>query len=264
MLTADYNNANTHTPISNVELPDPATSLTATAIPEGIRFTVGLPSYLSANSVVELYMYTASTPFASATKLAELRADTFIYPVQDKTTRYFWVTIKNKATQAVSSAYPSGAGVAGSANLVTRTDIDPDEVTHVTVTTRSTDTFTAGAWASSSAAESTGVNATGQTGQSIEATITAQVEVTVFAAAQDLNAKLYWDSALNKVSGTQDNYFPITRAGKFTITVAATFASSTGTDGSIGAIYSVFDAPASVGNTIVVTDHHIRVTSVRR
>jgi hypothetical protein len=245
-------------------LPDPPTGLTATAIPEGIRFDVTLPAYLNANEVFQLFMHTASTPFSSATLLGEIRGSTTVYPIQDKTTRYFWVRMKNKATGQVSSAYPSGAGVAGSANLVSRTDIDPDEVTHITVATRSSDTFTAGAWSSSSAAESTGVTATGQTGQSIEVTVTAQVEVTTFSAAQDLNAKLYWQSSLTKVSGTQDNYFPITRAGKFTVTVSATFASSSGIDGSVGSISAVFDAPASVGNTIVVTDHHIRVTSVRR
>lgn len=121
MVTADYTSPNMHTPISNVELPDPATSLTATAGIACIKFTVGVPGYQDANEAFQLYEYTSSTPFASASLVAQFRGSTYVLPKLDQTTRYYWVVNKNFASQQSSVEYPtSAAGVAGVALPATK------------------------------------------------------------------------------------------------------------------------------------------------
>jgi hypothetical protein len=133
MLTADYNNANTHTPISNVELPDAVTSLTAASGIACIKFSVSLPAYMDENSAVQLYEYTSSTPFASATLVATFRGSVYVFPKLDTTTRYYWAVIKNFASLQSSVEYPtSSAGVAGTALAATK--VYTDSQSSVTIT----------------------------------------------------------------------------------------------------------------------------------
>jgi len=102
--------------ISNIELPDPITSLTSTSGIACIKFTVSLPAYMDSKSAIDLYEYTSSTPFGSATKVATFRGDSFVFPKLDTTTRYYWVVVKNYATLTSSLECPtSSAGVAGTA-----------------------------------------------------------------------------------------------------------------------------------------------------
>lgn len=130
MLTADYTAGTSDTDVFTYELPDAPTSLTATAYPTIIVFTVGLPDVLQSGSVVELWEYSASTPFASSVKVKESRDSVILLPKRDNTTRYYWATVKNvRGVRSVE--YPSGGGVAAQADFVQTEDIAEDAATIV-------------------------------------------------------------------------------------------------------------------------------------
>lgn len=94
--------------------PDPPSSLTATSIPNGILFTWELPVDWLSSDVVELWEYTASTPFASATRIWQGRTSATIIPKTDTTTRYYWIRTRAFNDNA-SATVPSASGVAGRA-----------------------------------------------------------------------------------------------------------------------------------------------------
>jgi hypothetical protein len=112
MVTADYSTGTSSTGVFQDDGPDSPTSLTITAFSSSINLVVGLPSYLAAGSVIEIWEYTASTPFGSATKIAEGLNDTFVLQRRDTVTRYYWTRIRDVHGQ-VSGTYPASTGQAG-------------------------------------------------------------------------------------------------------------------------------------------------------
>lgn len=128
LLTADYTTGTSATDSRQTETPDAPTALTATSLPGVVRLNVTLPEALLVGAVVEIWEYTASTPFASATKIAEGLQDVFDISHRDTTTRYYWATIRS-ADGIRSTNYPAGGGAAGVADLVATTDIDTGAAT---------------------------------------------------------------------------------------------------------------------------------------
>jgi hypothetical protein len=140
--TADYTTGTSSTDVFDKEAPTAPTALTATATPGFIKFVIGQPTNFIAGSVLELWEYTASTPFASATKVAELsRGDTLYLAKRDTTTRYYWVRHRFPDGQT-SSTYPSSAGQAGVADTVQTGDIAPGAATVTYSASGSTGIFT--------------------------------------------------------------------------------------------------------------------------
>ena len=133
----------TASPTAGDMLPEAPTGLTATAFPQEIRFSITLPATFVAGSVVELWEYTANTPFGSATKLGEWASNFIIIPKRDTTTRYYWVRVKT-AQGRVSTEYPSGNGVSGAGDNVLTGDINANAATETfTATSAGPDTVTA-------------------------------------------------------------------------------------------------------------------------
>lgn len=130
LLTADYLTGTSETDVFTYEAPDAPVSLVTTGYAMDVLLTVGLPDVFQAGSVIEIWEHTSSTPFSSATKVAEDRSTKITVPHRDTTTRYYWATIKN--TRGVrSDPYPSGSGVAGTATFINTTDLTPDSVTEI-------------------------------------------------------------------------------------------------------------------------------------
>ena len=264
-LTTDYT---TPLAISNPTpvyyTPDAPSGLASTATNRGPNLTWTAPAVMPTGAVYEVWEYTSSTPFASATKVWEGISNSVVIPKSDTTTRYYWVRVR-MADGTTGPEYPtSTAGVAGYGALLIRDDIAAYNATDIATASRATDTFSSGTWSSSSAADSSSLSVTGASGQAIEVTITAQVDVTTYAATQDLNVFLTYASSLVLVAGSQNNYYKISQAGKFMVSVSFTLASSTGLDGSVGSIITYLKMATSVGNTVTVTNYNLRVTSVRR
>ena len=243
--------------------PDAPSGLASTATNRGPNLTWTAPALMPVGAVYEVWEYTASTPFSSATKVWEGVSNSAVIPKTDTTVRYYWVRVR-MPDGTVGPTYPSSTGVAGNGALLVRDDIAAYNATDVATASRSTDTFTGGVWSSSSASDSNSLSVTGASGQAIEVTITAQVDVTTYAATQDLNVFLTYASSLVLVAGSQNNYYKISQAGKFMVSVSFTLASSSGLDGSVGSIITYLKMATSVGNTVTVTNYNLRVTSVRR
>lgn len=91
-------------------VPEP-TVLTATTQQGGIEFSFA--ESRASNVNVQLWEHTASTPFSSAAKIWEGKANGYFLKKSDTVTRYYWVT--HSIVGNVSANYPSGAGVAGNA-----------------------------------------------------------------------------------------------------------------------------------------------------
>lgn len=92
--------------------PDPPDNLAATSIPGGIAFSWDMPLEVLAGDVIELWEYTSSTPFASATKIWEGAASGVIVDKSDTTTRYYWVRARALNTNT-STTEPPTTGVSG-------------------------------------------------------------------------------------------------------------------------------------------------------
>lgn len=103
-------------------LPYPPTSLTSFSIPTAIQFTVTLPNQVLPGTVIELWEYTANTPFSSATKVAEGRTNVLVITKRDTITRYYWVRTRG-ANNQVSATYPAGNGFAAAADLTQTGDV---------------------------------------------------------------------------------------------------------------------------------------------
>lgn len=89
------------------------TGLTATSLPNGILLTITPSTNAPTSTVYEVFEYTSSTPFSSATRIWYGAATTFIHPRTDTTQRYYWVRARENV--ALSDEYPTGAGVPGKA-----------------------------------------------------------------------------------------------------------------------------------------------------
>ncbi|HSY05877.1 MAG TPA: Hint domain-containing protein [Steroidobacteraceae bacterium] len=98
---------------TSLYLPYPPTALTATPVAGGISFQVTLPSQAPlGGSRIQLFEYTASTPFSSATLIVDATSTSFFVPKFDTVTRYYWVRVITPQNQA-SGIYPATTGVAG-------------------------------------------------------------------------------------------------------------------------------------------------------
>lgn len=111
-LTTDYAAPNTIAPSSTAEAPDDPAGLTAISEAYGISFNWTASQYFAPGSVYELWEYTASTPFSSATLLANgITTTSYFLPKTDNVTRYYWIRANFKGL--TSNPYPGVTGVAG-------------------------------------------------------------------------------------------------------------------------------------------------------
>jgi hypothetical protein len=90
--------------------PDAPTGLVVTPRVQSVHIS-WTGSATKTDQVYNVYEYTASTPFASATKIWSGKATAFDNPLTAGQTRYYWVTATLNGQE--SSAYPSGTGVTG-------------------------------------------------------------------------------------------------------------------------------------------------------
>jgi hypothetical protein len=125
LLTADYDSGTSTTDVFTSDGPDAPTALSITSFPTVLRFVITLPGYMPAGAWVEIWEYTSSTPFGSATKIGEARASFVDIPKRDVTTRYYWARVRT-VTGAVSGTFPATTGQSGAADLVQTGDINPD------------------------------------------------------------------------------------------------------------------------------------------
>jgi hypothetical protein len=140
LLTADYATGTSANDTRQVETPDAITAATATAFPQAIRFNLTLPGFYRAGSRIEVWEHTASTPFSSATLIGTYDSNVITIPKRDTTTRYYWFRVR-AAAGGVSSEFPSGAGLAGTADRIVATDVSPNGLT-VTYSSEDTGTTT--------------------------------------------------------------------------------------------------------------------------
>ena len=140
LLTADYTTGTSANDTRQTETPDGITAATATAFPQAVRFNLTLPAFFRAGSRIEVWEHTASTPFSSATLIGTYDSNVITISKTDTTTRYYWFRVRG-AAGGVSSEYPSGAGLAGTAGLVTTTNINPNAVTQIYIETVETENF---------------------------------------------------------------------------------------------------------------------------
>lgn len=118
----------------STEAPAPATNLTITAFPTVLAVVVTRPAPLQPGETVRLYESTSSTPFSGSTLIAEATSTVFQIPRRDTATRYYWAEFRRNGQ--VSSAYPSGAGVSGAADLVQTGDIEDNAATDIYTSSR--------------------------------------------------------------------------------------------------------------------------------
>jgi hypothetical protein len=103
------------TPAQAYFVPAAPSGLTATGVPGGIGFSWTAPTLVPTGARYELYEYTSSTPFASATKVWEGISTNCRLDKGDGTTRYYWIRLKT-ADGTLGTEYPTASsGVAGTA-----------------------------------------------------------------------------------------------------------------------------------------------------
>jgi hypothetical protein len=114
LAAAGYGAPTSAMPVQQLEGPDAPTGLTTTAFQAYIAFNVTLPAHFTPGSTVELWEYTAATPFSSASKVAETTGDVMVLSKNDNVTRYYWVRIRNRNIQ-YSPTFPAATGQAAKA-----------------------------------------------------------------------------------------------------------------------------------------------------
>lgn len=112
MLTADYVTGTSDTDQFQTETPEAPTALTITGMRDGMMFSWTLGTFWQLHGIVELWRYTASTPFASATKIWEGRGNSTFIAQNSLTTNYYWIRIRTINGQT-SATYPTTTGQAG-------------------------------------------------------------------------------------------------------------------------------------------------------
>jgi hypothetical protein len=96
-----------------VLLPTAPTGLTLSPVPGGISAFVSGTFF--AGTVIEIWEYTSSSPFSSATKIAEGVENVFVISKGDQITRYYWA--RARLNGQVSSTYPASTGSSARAAL---------------------------------------------------------------------------------------------------------------------------------------------------
>ena len=121
ILTADYTTGTSDTDQYQIDIPNAATGFIAVGTISGINFSWAIPVG-SSTTVAELYEYTASTPFSSATKIWEGNASSVFITKVDTTTRYYWLQLRNPLQQKSNPTPPAAsAGVPGAASIISTT-----------------------------------------------------------------------------------------------------------------------------------------------
>jgi hypothetical protein len=112
------------TPAPAYFIPEAPSGLTATGVPRAINFTWTAPTLVPTGSRYELYEYTSSTPFSSATKVWEGVSTGCRLDKSDATTRYYWVRLVTADGQSSVEHPTSAAGVAGASQRTYVLDSD--------------------------------------------------------------------------------------------------------------------------------------------
>lgn len=74
-----------------------------------ITIKVSLPAYMAPGAVVELWKYSADTPFSAASKVAESKSDTIVVDRTTKSVEFYWVRIR-ETNGHVSPTFPASNG----------------------------------------------------------------------------------------------------------------------------------------------------------
>lgn len=116
--TTDYAAPGTSAPASTVEAPYDPTGLFTVSFPQAIALFWNKDPYFAPGSYYELWEFTSSTPFSSATKLASgITTTSFALVKTDTVTRFYWIRAVNAQGQT-SNPDPAVTGVAGTAGQV--------------------------------------------------------------------------------------------------------------------------------------------------
>lgn len=119
--TGDYVTPSSITnPSPTTYTPSPPTGLSAKNLTSGFNLSWTPPSIFTIGSVYEVYEYTSSTPFSSATKIWTGASTSVFITKNDTTTRYYWVIVRSPEGVA-STNEPSGNGVAAAAANISTT-----------------------------------------------------------------------------------------------------------------------------------------------
>jgi hypothetical protein len=119
------------TPTRTYFTPEAPSGLAAVGAVNGINFSWTAPALVPMGSIYELYEYTSSTPFASATKVWEGLSTSCRLDKTDLTTRYYWVRLRTASGVAGAEHPTSAAGVSGTAARIRTQDIEPDAATEI-------------------------------------------------------------------------------------------------------------------------------------
>lgn len=106
-------------PSAGTYTPSAPTALTAIGLTGFIQFSWTAPSVVPTGAVYELWEYTSSTPFSSATKIWTGASTNAVISKTDTTVRYYWVRLVAVDGTASSTEPPSTGLAASAANIST-------------------------------------------------------------------------------------------------------------------------------------------------
>ena len=119
--TGDYVVPGTITaPSAGVYTPSPPTNLTAVGLAGFISFSWTAPSVVPTGATYQLWEYTSSTPFASASLIWSGASTSVVIAKTDTTTRYYWVRLVSTDGSA-STTNPASTGLAAATASISAT-----------------------------------------------------------------------------------------------------------------------------------------------
>jgi hypothetical protein len=208
-------------PVPDYYVPAAPSALAAVGTPRAVNLSWTAPTLVPAGSEYEVYEYTSSTPFSSATMVWKGRATSCKLEKSDVTTRYYWVLLRT-ADGTAGAQHPTTTGVAGSA-LATFIVVshEPANGTYGTGAISSSPGFTD----NSAIATAAWTNNTGST-------VTVEISYSITAKMNGSDATIFYrmfgryndgsnhsETVMNiPYSAVSDTY--TTRSGLFTVSVA--------------------------------------------
>jgi hypothetical protein len=117
-------------PVMSQKLPAAPGGLVTLSFPTEIILTVALSEPLPRGAVVQVWESTSSSPFSSATLIAEGASTLFTIPNRNTTQYYYWVTVLD-ITGNQSLPYPSSVGQPGAANGTATADMQANSVSSI-------------------------------------------------------------------------------------------------------------------------------------
>jgi hypothetical protein len=153
-------------PVPDYYVPAAPSGLTAVGTPRAVNLSWTAPTLVPAGSEYEVYEYTSSTPFSSATLVWKGRATSCKLDKSDTTTRYYWVLLRT-ADRTAGVQHPATNGVAGAALPATRSFV----VSDIGPIVKTRDTFAIGNILT--------INETIAAGETVEVTAMCRVEMTI-------------------------------------------------------------------------------------